>query len=122
MSEIRYAFRGLSRNPGFATAAILTLALGIGANTVIFTIFHGVLLKPLDYHDPERLVAIGESSSALAKIAPVLPVNAVHVGEWRANNHTLESVGMVDAMAMTLATDGPPVGMQGGRISPSIFP
>src|SRR5256885_578997 len=120
MSEIHYALRGLSRNPGFAAVAILTLALGIGANTVIFTIFHGVLLRPLDFHNPGQLIAVQESSSSLAKIGPELPVNALHFGEWRANNRTLEGIGMVDGMAMTLVGDGAPLGVQGGRISPSV--
>src|SRR5580693_9408508 len=61
MSDLRYAFRTLRQRPGFAMVAILTMALGIGANTAIFTVLRGVLLKPLPYKDPAHLVRVHES-------------------------------------------------------------
>jgi putative ABC transport system permease protein len=61
MSDLRYALRTLRQRPGFAIVAILNMALGIGCNTAIFTVLGGVLLRPLPYKDPARLVRVHES-------------------------------------------------------------
>ena len=65
--DLRYGARGLVRSPGFTFSAVFTIALGIGANAAIFTMVDGVLLKPLPYPEPERLVRIYESNGPLNK-------------------------------------------------------
>ncbi len=61
--KIRYAIRSLSKDRGFAAMVVLSLAIGIGANTAIFSLVSGVLLRPLDYREPERLVSISQQAS-----------------------------------------------------------
>ncbi len=76
MNDLRYAIRNLLRNPAFAMAAILTLALAIGANTAMFSIFNSVLLRPLAYRQPERLYAVQERVPKSGIVQDKLPVSA----------------------------------------------
>jgi putative ABC transport system permease protein len=87
-SDIRYGFRTLLKNPGFATVAILTLALGIGANTAMFSAVNAVLLRPLPFTQPDRLVQLWESESAV----PQAPFAAPDFVDWRAQNQTFDDM------------------------------
>src|SRR5579863_6335415 len=120
--DVRYALRALARNPGFAAVAILTLALGIGANTAMFTVFHGVLLKSLVYPDAHRLVAVQEVFPKFARFGSTLPVSAWHFREWRKQNHSFEDLALVAANSFTLTVNGEPRRVLAGRVSASFFP
>src|SRR5947199_10420729 len=81
MNDLKFAFRQLLKNPGFTAVAVLTLALGIGANTAIFSVVNAVLLRPLPYTDPDRVVAVCESNPRLGWHQYVSSMGA-YVG-WR---------------------------------------
>ena len=81
--DVRQAWRRLLHDRFFTVAAILILALGIGANTAVFSIVNSVLLRPLVFQEPERLFAIQEVVPQLTQFAPQLPVNAWHDREWK---------------------------------------
>jgi putative ABC transport system permease protein len=121
-SDIRYALRVLGRNPGFAAVAILTLALGIGANTAIFTIFDGVLLRPLPYREPGRLAAINETVPKFAYLAATLPVSADHFLKWRKQAHSFGQIALFEEIEMNLTSGGEPARVQAARASAALFP
>jgi len=120
--DLRYALRTLARNPGFAAVAILTLALGIGANTAIFTVFNGILLHPLPYPQPGRLVAIEEIVPKFVSFGATLPANAWHFREWRKQNRSFEGLALVSGLTFTLTSAGEPERVNGARVSASLFP
>ena len=120
--EIRYAFRTIRSNPGFSLIAIATLAFGIGANTAIFSVFDGILLRPLGYGEESRLVAIHEVVPRFAQIAPRIPVNALHFQEWRRNVRAFEQMAMIGGLSVNLTGSGEPERLAGARVSASLFP
>jgi putative ABC transport system permease protein len=99
----------------------LALAIGIGANTAMFSIVDGVLLRPLSFRDPERLVAIQEAVPKLASIAPTIPVNAMHCEKWRKNWHSAESLAMLSSYGVNLTSGGEPERVILGRVSSNFF-
>src|SRR5215813_7412570 len=88
LQDIRYALRQLYKNPGFTLVAGLTLALGIGANTAVFSVIDAVMLRPLPYHQPERLVEL--QSVDTKYIGGTSPVSYPDFFDWRSQNHTLD--------------------------------
>jgi len=93
MQDVLYAFRTLSRNLAFSLVVVLTLALGIGANTAIFTIVNGVLLKPLPYPEPDRLLMLWESSPTDRNLGTVAAANFY---DWHEQSHSFEKMAAID--------------------------
>src|SRR5215469_6268706 len=90
MQDLRYAARAFLRNPGFALIAILTLALGIGANTAIFSVVHSTLLEPLPFHHPEQLVELRQTEAAPGDY----PLTGEDYLDWRAQNSTFTDMSL----------------------------
>ncbi len=120
-NDLRYSMRALRREPGFAAAAILTVALGVGANTAIFSIVNGVLLRPLPYAQPERLIALREVVPAMVQTYPTLPVSARHLVEWRARTTSFERLSAMEQGTVTLANGAEPEQLDSMRVSADMF-
>ena len=117
--DLKQAARMLRKNPGFTAVAVLTLALGIGANTAIFSAVNGVLLRPLPYEHPERLVKIWETRPQ-STFARTVNSEGEYLA-WREQLKTLEQVAIVNNFSFNLAGAGDPERIPGGFASVSLF-
>jgi len=97
LPDLRYGWRQLRKSPGFAITAVLTLALGIGATTALFSIVDGVLLKPLAYRDSGRLVAVWERVRFLEKLFPYTGPNPRHAEIWKRHARSFSDMSMLQA-------------------------
>jgi len=115
--DVRYALRQLKRNPGFAVAAILTLAFGISATTAIFSVVDAVVLRALSYTDSHRLVVIDEWLPSVGSI----PVNARHFREWRRTAQSFDQIALIGGLSVNLTDSGEPERLPAARVSPELF-
>jgi len=119
MNDLRYAFRTLVKNPGFAATAVATLALGIGANSAIFSVVSALMLKPLPYQDPERLAMVWEDNTS--KGFPQDTPAPGNFASWRAENHVFEDMAAMRTESYNLTGSGEPEKIEGLMISASLF-
>ena len=118
--DLRQGARALAKNLGFTSVAVLTLALGIGANTAIFSVVHSVLLQPLPYKDPSRLVFVW--STMIAQGVPFAGSAAPDFREWRERNHVFSGMAAYNYDNFNLALVGEePSRLQSANISPELF-
>jgi putative ABC transport system permease protein len=118
-SDCSYAFRMMAKNPGFTAVAILTLALGIGANTAIFSVVHSVLLRPLPYPNGQQLIFIRQEDKKLG--IPDISFSVKEIEDYRAQNRTLAGLVEYHAMSFTLFGHGDPERVRTGVVSANYF-
>jgi putative ABC transport system permease protein len=115
--DLRYALRMLRKTPGVTVAAVLALALGIGANTAIFSVVHGVLLRPLAYRDSSRLVLAWETEPDL----PQAPLTSPDFLDWKEQNRVFEQLEAMAFAGLNLTGRDRPVRLEGARITPGFL-
>ena len=119
MQDLRYGARSFLRAPRFTVPAVLALALGIGATSAIFSVVRGVLLDPLPYRDPERIVSIWEGNASRNRTRNVIaPANFV---AWKERNRSFEYLGMTGPARLNIILDGQPYEVSGGSASSEVF-
>ena len=117
MTILRYAFRTLLKHPAVTAVAVITLALGIGANTAIFSVVNAVILRPLPYRAPERLMSLWENVPERGRWR-VTPANFF---DWKKQNTTFEDMAAFGASTLTLTGGGEPEQLMGTRASKGYF-
>jgi predicted permease len=113
LQDVRYALRTLRKAPGFTAVAMLTLALGIGANTAIFSIVDGVLLRPLPYRDPSRVIALNETTPKVGAVSVSYP----DFLDWRAQSRSFSDMAAVYGVGFNLAGINQPENISGEAVS-----
>jgi putative ABC transport system permease protein len=120
LMDVRYGLRMLLKNPGFTAVAVLTLALGIGANTAIFGVVNAVLLRPLPFKQPSRLMMLFEGIPQLG--FPKMGFSAPDFAVFERAQKSFESVGVYQNKYFNISGDGEPERLMAARISSSVFP
>jgi putative ABC transport system permease protein len=116
--DLRYGIRMLRKSIGFTLAAVLTLALGIGANTAIFSVVNAVLLRPLPYPQPDQIVRVFETNRTMVE-SPTSPPNFL---DWREQNHVFERVAAFQSMVFNVVSPDGVEQLSGMRVSADFFP
>jgi putative ABC transport system permease protein len=117
LQDLRYAFRLLAKSPGFTAIAVLTLALGIGANSAIFSVVNGVLLRPLAFRDPARLVIVAEKSPF-----PTISTSYQNFVDWHDQSRSFESMEATRGTGLSLTGAGEPELLLARMATAGLFP
>jgi predicted permease len=121
LKNLRLALRQLRKAPGFTLTAILTLSLGIGATTAIFTLVYDVMLRPLPFPQSNRLVTMAEQVAEWRNLYPELPVNANNFMFWQQHSHSFQSMAVMEQTSMPLGGNGRPLQVDVLRATPGLF-
>ncbi len=122
VQHVRFGLRLIHKSPVFSVVVILVLALGIGANTAVFSVVDAVLLRALPFRDPDRLVMVWERNPTLgAKIGDRIPTAYVNFQEWLRQQHVFESIAGFEDVSLNLTGAGEPERIAGARVSPNFF-
>ncbi len=122
IQDLRYGVRVLKKKPGFTTIAILTLSLGIGVNTAIFSVINSILLRPLPYEDPEGLVQLWEVSPQQRGTNNTFSFSLPNFVDWREQNQSFEHIAAYMNRSLNYTGGEQPERLQGVLVSPSFFP
>src|SRR2546428_9062618 len=118
MNDLKFAFRQLLKNPGFAAVAALTLALGIGANTAVFSVINATLLRPFPYENPERLIILQERNAG----GGLQDASYLNFADWRSQSTSFESMAAQrEGESFNLSGLGEPERLQGQIVSSNFF-
>jgi predicted permease len=117
LADIRFGLRMLRKNPGFTAVAILTLALGIGTNAAVFSVVYAVLLRPLPYREPSRLVVLHETTPKVGDVSVSFP----NFLDWRAASHSFSQMAAVASVDFNLAGVTQPENISGDAVSPNFL-
>jgi putative ABC transport system permease protein len=119
LNDLRYSIRMLRKSPGFTAVVVLTLALGIGANTAIFSVVNAVLLRPLPYREPDRLVTVRENMPKMKFFAGT--VTAGQFLDYKAGNEVFSDVAAFNSFGVNLTGVGEPQHIRAARVSADLF-
>ena len=122
VQDLRHTFRLMGRTPGFTAAALATLALAIGANTAVFSIVHGVLLRPLPYPAADRIVMLSEEHPGGTALVRDARLSNLTFHAWRARAETIEALSGYSSQDFTVSAGGASERIAGGSLSPSLLP
>jgi MacB-like periplasmic core domain len=119
LQYVRYAIRMLLKKPGFTAVVLITLALGIGANTAIFSVVNGVILQPLPFKDAHRLVAVREINPRFSN--EPIGTSFPNFNDWEEQNQVFEHIAAYSGQFLTLIGEDEPLRVRGQSVSPAFF-